>query len=221
MRRRSPPTCRRRRSRPTAASWHRWWRPTLFGQNTSAIAATEAQYGEMWAQDALAMDTYAASSAAASKLTPFTPAPQTTNSGGLASQAAAVGPGRFHLGRYQRADAYLHGQSDTAMAGEPLHRLHGYPQRPAEQPVWANWGINVHGALQRGQSPTWLHHRVQRHRAAHQLPGIAVPQVHACCRVWRAPERGSGRRTYRTLVGARLADQFGVGGYGQCRHVGR
>jgi PPE-repeat protein len=44
----------------------------------------------MWAQDALAMDTYAASSAAASKLTPFTPAPQTTNAGGLAGQAAAV-----------------------------------------------------------------------------------------------------------------------------------
>src|SRR6202022_781170 len=62
----------------------------VVGQNTSAIAATEAQYGEMWAQDALAMDTYAGSSAAASKLTPFTPAPQTTNSGGLAGQAAAV-----------------------------------------------------------------------------------------------------------------------------------
>jgi PPE-repeat protein len=44
----------------------------------------------MWAQDALAMDTYAASSAAASKLTPFTPAPQTTNAGGLAGQAAVV-----------------------------------------------------------------------------------------------------------------------------------
>jgi PPE-repeat protein len=36
------------------------------------------------------MDTYAASSAAASKLTPFTQAPQTTNAGGLAGQAAAV-----------------------------------------------------------------------------------------------------------------------------------
>ena len=62
----------------------------VFGQNNAAIAATEAQYGEMWAQDAIAMDTYAASSAAATKLTPFTAAPQTTNAGGLASQAAAV-----------------------------------------------------------------------------------------------------------------------------------
>jgi PPE-repeat protein len=62
----------------------------IIGQNNAAIAATETQYAEMWAQDALAMDTYAGSSAAASKLTPFTPAPQVTNAGGQASQAAAV-----------------------------------------------------------------------------------------------------------------------------------
>jgi PPE-repeat protein len=62
----------------------------IIGQNNSAIAATEAQYGEMWAQDALAMDTYAGSSAAATKLTPFTAAPQITNESGLAGQAAAA-----------------------------------------------------------------------------------------------------------------------------------
>jgi PPE-repeat protein len=62
----------------------------IIGQNNAGIAATEAEYAEMWVQDAVAMDTYAASSAAASKLTPFTPAPQTTNAGGLGSQAAAV-----------------------------------------------------------------------------------------------------------------------------------
>jgi PPE-repeat protein len=62
----------------------------VFGQNTPAIAATEIQYAEMWVQDALAMDTYAGSSAAATKLTPFTAAPEVANAGGLASQAAAV-----------------------------------------------------------------------------------------------------------------------------------
>jgi PPE-repeat protein len=50
----------------------------LFGQNTAAIAATEAHYAEMWAQDATAMYGYAGASAAATTLTPFTPAPQTT-----------------------------------------------------------------------------------------------------------------------------------------------
>jgi PPE-repeat protein len=62
----------------------------IFGQNTAAIAATEIQYAEMWAQDALAMDTYAGSSAAATKITPFTGAPQITSASGVASQAAAV-----------------------------------------------------------------------------------------------------------------------------------
>jgi PPE-repeat protein len=62
----------------------------IFGQNTAAIAATEAHYAEMWAQDAGAMYGYAGSSVAASQLTPFGPAPQTTNVGGTTGQAAAV-----------------------------------------------------------------------------------------------------------------------------------
>jgi PPE-repeat protein len=62
----------------------------VFGQNSTAIAATEAQYGEMWAQDAAAMYGYAANSAAATQVTPFTAAPQTTNPAGSAVQSAAA-----------------------------------------------------------------------------------------------------------------------------------
>ncbi|GAB1813693.1 PPE family protein [Mycobacterium sp. MUNTM1] len=62
----------------------------ILGQNTPAIAATEAHYGEMWAQDAAAMYAYAASSAAASQLTPFTEPPRTTNESAAPTQAAAV-----------------------------------------------------------------------------------------------------------------------------------
>src|SRR5271166_1773522 len=62
----------------------------LFGRNTQAIAANEAQYAEMWAQDAAAMYGYAASSASATSLTPFTPPQQNTNPSGSAGQAAAV-----------------------------------------------------------------------------------------------------------------------------------
>jgi PPE-repeat protein len=50
----------------------------LFGQNSPAIAATETLYTEMWAQDATAMYGYAGTSASATNLTPFSPAPQTT-----------------------------------------------------------------------------------------------------------------------------------------------
>ncbi len=62
----------------------------FFGQNTPAIAATEAQYAEMWAQDTVAMYTYAGSSAAATALTPLTPPRQNTTPGGPTGQAAAV-----------------------------------------------------------------------------------------------------------------------------------
>lgn len=62
----------------------------FLGQNTPAIAATEAHYMEMWAQDAAAMYAYAGASATASQLTPFVQPPKTTNDAGGATQAAAV-----------------------------------------------------------------------------------------------------------------------------------
>ena len=62
----------------------------ILGQNTPAIAATEAHYMQMWAQDATAMYGYAGSAAAATQLTPFTEPPQTTNPAAEPLQAAAV-----------------------------------------------------------------------------------------------------------------------------------
>jgi PPE-repeat protein len=62
----------------------------FLGINTAAIMAIEAQYAEMWAQDAATMYGYAGSSAAAATLTPFTPPQQNTNPAGLAAQNAAV-----------------------------------------------------------------------------------------------------------------------------------
>jgi PPE-repeat protein len=62
----------------------------IVGQNTPAIAATEAQYAQMWAQDAAAMYGYAGASAAATTLTPFTSPTQNTDPAGIGAQAAAV-----------------------------------------------------------------------------------------------------------------------------------
>ena len=62
----------------------------FFGQNTAAIAATEAQYADYWAQDAAAMSGYAASSAAATQLSPFASPNKSTNESGLTAQNAAV-----------------------------------------------------------------------------------------------------------------------------------
>ncbi|KAA8960961.1 PPE family protein, partial [Mycobacterium sp.] len=60
----------------------------VFGQNSAAIAATEAHYEQMWAQDAAAMYGYAGASAAASQLTPFAAPAPTTTGAGLAAQSA-------------------------------------------------------------------------------------------------------------------------------------
>ncbi|OBF51252.1 hypothetical protein A5756_19855 [Mycobacterium sp. 852002-53434_SCH5985345] len=62
----------------------------FFGQNAPAIAATEAQYMQMWVQDATAMYGYAAASETASTLTPFDEPPQTTNPAAQGAQAQPV-----------------------------------------------------------------------------------------------------------------------------------
>ncbi len=62
----------------------------FFGQNTGAIAVTEVQYMEMWAQDGGAMLGYTASSAVATEVTPFESPPNTTTPDATADQAAAV-----------------------------------------------------------------------------------------------------------------------------------
>lgn len=90
----------------------------FFGQNTAAIAATEAQYAEFWAQDATAMYSYAASSAAASVLSAFVPPPNTTNPSGAAGQEAAVS----HAGMLA-AGAAQHAAMSPAAQGTPSSGL--------------------------------------------------------------------------------------------------
>ncbi|MEB3024189.1 PPE family protein [[Mycobacterium] crassicus] len=62
----------------------------FFGQNSPAIAATEAEYEAMWAQDAATMYRYAASAASVTQNAPFDAPPQTTNPVGDTTGAAAA-----------------------------------------------------------------------------------------------------------------------------------
>jgi PPE-repeat protein len=93
----------------------------VLGQNTAAIAATETDYAEMWAQDATAMYGYAGSSAAASTLTPFTPPPPTTNPAGAGSQAAAVAQSSMMSGSrvINAVPQALQGLASSAAADPP------------------------------------------------------------------------------------------------------
>jgi PPE-repeat protein len=65
----------------------------VLGQNNAIIAQLEAQYAEFWAQDAAAMYNYASSSASATKVAPFTGAPQIGNPAAQAAQTAAATSG--------------------------------------------------------------------------------------------------------------------------------
>ena len=80
-----PPMIAANRAETAAAT-----QANVFGQYTPLIAQLEAQYGQMWAQDAAAMYGYAGQSAAAAKVTPIASPAATTNPGGTATQAAAV-----------------------------------------------------------------------------------------------------------------------------------
>ncbi len=80
---------------PSVVTANRTWLAHLlatnfFGINFPAIAATEAQYMQMWADNTTAMLGYHASRLQTMTLKPFTPPPATTNPTGMAAQSAAV-----------------------------------------------------------------------------------------------------------------------------------
>lgn len=97
----------------------------ILGQNTAAIAATDAEYAEMWAQDATAMYGYAGSSAAATKVTPFNPPPPTTNPAGAASQAATAAQSAMSNGQQlmSATSQTLQGLAAAPTAAQPTDTL--------------------------------------------------------------------------------------------------
>jgi PPE-repeat protein len=83
----------------------------ILGQNSAAIATTEAQYAQMWAQDVAAMVGYATASQAATQLTAFTAPPRTTNDN--TGQAAAAAEAA-------QASAQSTAQSTLAKLGQAI-----------------------------------------------------------------------------------------------------
>jgi PPE-repeat protein len=108
----------------------------FFGQNTPAIAATEAQYMEMWAQDAAAMYGYASSSALATELNQFIDPPNTTNAGAAGGQSAAVA----------QATAQPAGQSAQTVATTASQLITSVPQA-LHQLAAAPAAITQHGLV--------------------------------------------------------------------------
>ncbi|MFL0178350.1 PPE family protein, SVP subgroup [Mycobacterium sp. SMC-15] len=114
----------------------------VLGTNTAAIAANEAEYGEMWAQDAAAMYAYAAASAAATGLTPFQKPPQTSNPAGPASQAASVGAAEATSSSsdvqslLSQLASGIFGSPNNALLQTAAATLPGIAQGPEDLLVW-------------------------------------------------------------------------------------
>lgn len=106
----------------------------LLGQNTSAIAATEAQYAEMWAQDAAVMYGYAGASRVASMVTPFDTPPQTTAPNGEQRQhealAHAVGSAAQH-------------RSSTDLVAAIRQVLERLSSSPSQSATWEELKANL------------------------------------------------------------------------------
>lgn len=99
----------------------------ILGQNTPAIATTEAHYEQMWAQDAAAMYGYAAASATASRLNPFTSPPVTTDPAGLAKQGAAVAQAAGNSAGIQAQEIVSNGSQLISTLPQALQALASSP----------------------------------------------------------------------------------------------
>ncbi|WP_067894930.1 PPE family protein [Mycobacterium sp. ACS4054] len=87
----------------------------FFGQNAPAIAATEAQYTQMWIQDATAMYGYAAACQTASTLAPFDEPPRTTNPAGQGAQAQAAAQAANATQQVASTNATMHTLGSTTV----------------------------------------------------------------------------------------------------------
>jgi PPE-repeat protein len=102
----------------------------ILGQNTPAIAATEADYAEMWAQDAAAMYGYTGASTAAATLTPFAATSSDTNPAGTADQGAAVAQAASTGGVQQAVSTVTNTVQTATTTTDPLQPLFDFFNSP-------------------------------------------------------------------------------------------
>ncbi|MDV3249033.1 PPE family protein [Mycobacterium avium subsp. hominissuis] len=122
----------------------------IFGQNDGAIAATEAEYGEMWSQDVAAMFTYAGSSQAAGELPTVELAPEVTSGSGTTIKAAAAAPTSLSSWLTQ-IETYINNlASQYTKAWENL--ITGITGNSQVAPLWETLYSSISGI---GSQATW------------------------------------------------------------------
>ena len=196
----------------------------LLGQNTPAIAANEAQYGAMWAQDAAAMYGYAGSSATAGRLVPLTDPQSAATPGAVGAQAGGTTSGLPGLvsnmpSTMQSLSGPLSAAASPAQALGPLGRF--LRQQPGVKHPERDFRHGVLERLQRdrvrnplrahrrcGPGRSWHGARLRRRRYRARDDGGCSDGGGGCRRgagVGRAGPGVDGRQVVRTgrLVGGR------------------
>ncbi|HEY0228905.1 MAG TPA: PPE family protein [Mycobacterium sp.] len=97
----------------------------VLGQNSAAIAAAEAEYFEMWVDDAAAMYGYAGSSATAAELAEFEQPTEVTHPAGSSEQAAAVAKAVGNSAQTGGQDLAANADAQAAAAPSPATPTYG------------------------------------------------------------------------------------------------
>jgi PPE-repeat protein len=131
----------------------------FLAQYSPAIAAIEADYEEMWAQDAAAMYNYASAAAAAAKVTPFSSPPVTVDPAGLAQLNAGFAKATGTM-------AGTHAQEIMSAGPQLIRSVPPALQRLAS-PSGSTW------------SPSWSPSSPSGLSSLPQLTPLAVPAIFA------------------------------------------
>jgi PPE-repeat protein len=126
----------------------------IFGRNMPAIAATEANYQQMWANNAAAMTRYQAASTQATNLPQFTSPTSTTDPSAQAAQNSAQTAAATNSGSSTAAKAAAAASPAAALptAGDPNSGYVGLANTYANQFVSSGFPINLLSYLAQSQS---------------------------------------------------------------------
>jgi PPE-repeat protein len=132
----------------------------IFGRNMPAIAATEANYQEMWATNAAAMTRYQAASTQATTLPQFTSPASTTNSSNqnaqqaqqAAAQSGAATNSGTSTGTTSASSAAASPAPALPTAGDPNSGYVGLANTYANQFISSGFPINLLSYLAQNQS---------------------------------------------------------------------
>jgi PPE-repeat protein len=126
----------------------------IFGRNMPAIAATEANYQQMWANNAAAMTRYQAASTQATNLPQFTSPTSTTDPSAQATQSSAQTAAATNSASSTAAKAAAAASPADALptAGDPNAGYVGLANTYANQFVSSGFPINLLSYLAQSQS---------------------------------------------------------------------